>query len=944
MARASKGRGEEFEIRLLGPVQAVHRGRVLDLGGVQVRSVLAVLMLHPGQVVPRGAVIRNAWRGDPPTTASQLVTAYVSRLRSALAPAAAVVRLDAVRPGFRAGIDPNLIDAHRFAALLRQAGQDKAASEDELAIAHLQQALALWRGRSVGLEDVEAEWLRSQANALQDQRFDAMEQLAALYRRADRPSQAVRLLRAEAPRYPQRDSMIAALVEALTESGQGAAAVEVADRACDRLDQAGLPAGPLLREARRRAQRIQLTAAAGPPRQLPPDTSAFTGREREVAELVRLAEAAGAAAADAAVISAIDGMAGIGKTALAVHVGHRLAERFPDGQLFVDLHGFTRGLAPRTATDVLADLLRTLGVTSRQIPDDLGARAGLFRDQLADKRMLLVLDAAANEEQVRPLLPAHPGCLVLVTSRRRLKGLDEALVLSLDVLPMPDAVALLRTVAGPGRIPPGDPLLEQIAHLCGRLPLALRIAAALLRHRPSWTLAHLAERLHVARGALDGFGDGDRDLGGVFDLSYNALPEDQQVLFQRLGLHPGPDIDAYAAAALLDSDPNCADALLQQLVDQNLVAESPPGRYHMHDLLRGYARRLAKMQTAAEREATVDRLLVYYAHTAHRASIPIARYPRTMPNEPAPRYAPALADPHVARTWLRSEYHNLDAAHAHARAHELDCHALALASGLAEVLRTDGPWPRALELHRDAATMAEARGQADTQAAALTELARVQYLSGRYAEAGEAQNQALEIFARIGDRLGEASAMTDLGRVRRASGDLAAAGDALARALEIFREIGNRLGRATALTELARVRRLTGDYRGAENAHTQALDIYREIGSRNGEAWALNHYAATVAAAGDIERALALYRDALRMNRDLDKPDDEALSLEGAAECLLETGHTDAGISHLRQALGIFQRLGMHLATKRVRARLADTGFTAPDQSSGADPVDARAD
>lgn len=920
------GESQQVEVQLLGPVRVVCHGRALPLGGLQARSVLAVLMLHSGRVVPRRVIVGNAWRGDPPQSAQDLVTHYVSRLRSALSPVSEQICLEAVRPGFRARLAADLVDVNRFTALVRQTRQDHAAGEDEWAIAHLERAVALWRGGSLALEDVEADWLRAQAVTLQDQRCEALEQLAALYCGVGRSAHAVRLLREEAPRYPQRDQMIALLVQALADTGQGAVAVEVADRAHDALDEAGLPVGPLLRQARREAQRPRPSLnVPSPLRQLPPDTSALIGRERELVELLQLGDTTGCTPSGGVVISAIDGMAGIGKTALAVHAGHRLAARFPDGQLFLDLHGFTPGHTPRGAADLLADVLRTLGVPPQQLPQDLDARAALYRDRLSGKRILVVLDNARTEEQVRPLLPGHPGCLVLVTSRRRLKALDEAWVLSLDVLPLPHAVALLRSVAGPGRIPAADPSLEEIAQLCGLLPLALRIAAALLRHRPSWTLAHLTGRLRDGRPALAGFDDGDRDLGAVFDLSYTALPADQQFLFRRLGLYPGGDIDSYAAAALVDTDPDTADGLLQRLVDHNLLAESPPGRYRIHDLIRAHAHALAMArETETERDSVVNRLLDYYAHTAQSASIPLARFPRSAPVGPAPSHAPVLTNPRAAHAWLRAEHLNLEAAHAHARAHARESHAVALALGLAESLRTDGLWPRALELHQATALSAERLGNPGAQATALTELGRVEYLMGRYLKASDTHLRALEIVRGIDDRLGQATVLNDLGRVHQAIGDLPAAGGCHLQALDIFREIGNRLGQATALTELGRVRRLTGDLSAAADTQNQALDIYREIGNRGGEAWALNHYAATMAAIGNAMQALAFYRDALRMNRALGKPDDMAVSLEGIGECLFRGRDKKSGIRSLREALDVFEQLGMHTDAKRVRARLAD--------------------
>jgi tetratricopeptide (TPR) repeat protein len=901
----------DLEIRLLGPVRACLCGRALDLGGVQARSVLAVLLLHPGRVVPRSVIARRAWRGDPPDTAHELISNYISRLRRALAPAAAYVGLEAVHPGFRVKINADAIDAHRFTVLLRQAGRDHEARERELAITHLEQALALWHGHSLALEDVEADWLRRQAVVLQDQRLDALERLASLHHAAGQPERAAALLRDEAPHHPQRDNLISLLVRALAATGQSARAVEVADRAIDELDQAGLPIGPQLRDARRHAQRPVVSGPERPLRQLPPDTGALTGRGQELAELQQLADSVCRdGASGTVVISAIDGMAGVGKTALAVHAGHVLADRFPDGQLFVDLHGFTQGLKPRTAMDVLADVLRTLGVPPQQIPQDPAARAALYRDRLSGRRMLVVLDNAASEQQVRPLLPGRPGCLVLVTSRRRLKALDEASVLSLDVLPLADAMALLRTLAGPGRIPADDPRLEEIAQLCGLLPLALRIAAALLRHRAAWTPAHLADKLRDARPALAGFHDGDRDLSAVFDLSYAALPDDQRLLFHRLGVHPGPDIDRYAPAALLDTDPDTAESLLQHLVDHNLLTESPPGRYRMHDLIRAHARSRTGADPAPECDAALDRLLHYYAHTAQTASVPLARHPRGAPSGPTPAHAPVLLDVDAARDWLRAEYPNLDAAYTHATVHDLHEHAIVLAAALAEILRTEGRWTRALEVHQGAAEIAARQGRPAACAAALTELGRVRRLTGDFPGTVDALTRALELCREAGSDVGRAYVLTELGRVRQVTGDLPGAIHAHTRALEIFRDAGDLDGQANTLVELGRVRGLTGDFPAAAEADTRALEIFRGTGNLNGQAHALIELGTVLDVTGDPAAAADAMARALEIFQRTGDRNGEATALANLGISRRLAGDYSGAVDAHHRAVELFRATG----------------------------------
>ncbi|HEX5496301.1 MAG TPA: hypothetical protein VFX70_17180, partial [Mycobacteriales bacterium] len=325
-----------------------------------------------------------------------------------------------------------------------------------------------------------------------------------------------------------------------------------------------------------------------------------------------------------------------------------LADHYPDGQLFIDLYGFTQGTAPRDPGDALATLLSSLGVPPGHLPADLSARAAFYRDRLAGTRTLILLDNAADEAQVRPLLPAADTCLVLITSRRRLKALDDALPLPLDVLPPEEAVTLLRKAARLDDHPRDEPLLGRAAELCGYLPLALLIAGALLRTGgKAWDLTALVGWLgaRLPGRELAGYTDETRSLKPVFDLSYRNLPEDQRLLFRRLGLLPGPEIDAHAAAALLDTDLERASRLLQRLSDHSLLTGASPGRYRPHNLIRAHARTLAAtLDSEPEREVAQGRLLHYYAHTAQIASVPIARLPRPGPHGPAPAHAPDLTD------------------------------------------------------------------------------------------------------------------------------------------------------------------------------------------------------------------------------------------------------------------------------------------------------------
>jgi hypothetical protein len=379
-------------------------------------------------------------------------------------------------------------------------------------------------------------------------------------------------------------------------------------------------------------------------RQLPSPPQMFTGRTREMAALDQVHDAS------TVVISAIDGMAGIGKTALAVHLAHRIADRYPHGQLFIDLHGHTPGMAPREPAEALDYLLRALGVPGPQIPADLDDRAALYRTRLADQKMLILLDDAATETQVAPLLPGSPDCLVLITSRRRLSGLDPTHTLSLDTLPAPEAASLFVQTAGEGRLSDEPPdLVAELVELCGRLPLAIRIAAARLRSHPAWSLHHLVQRLRDQQHRLSELEAGQRSVAATLDLSYQHLSPDLQRTYRLLGLHPGPDIDMYATAALLDSTLPTVRQMLDHLLDAHLLFEPAAGRYRFHDLTRAHAAHTAaRVQTQATRRTALNRLADYYRHTAavavdaaypyereRRPEVPLARPRRARPDRRA---------------------------------------------------------------------------------------------------------------------------------------------------------------------------------------------------------------------------------------------------------------------------------------------------------------------
>ena len=709
-------------------------------------------------------------------------------------------------------------------------------------------------------------------------------------------------------------------------------------------------------------------------RTLPRDIASFTGRRQELQELVDAATDA-ADSGGTVGVHAIGGMAGIGKTALAVHAAHRLAGRFPGGQIFLPLHGHTPGRQPVGPADALASLLLTIGLPAAQIPAGLEARTGLWRDRLAGRQLLLVLDDAADSEQVRPLLPGAGGCLVLVTSRRRLSALEEARTISLDTLLPEEAAGLLVRLAVRPGLSSADPAVREITRLCGYLPLAIGMLARQLYHHPVWTVAGRAAELAAAVDRLELLATENVSVAAAFDLSYADLAPDQQLLFRRLGLYPGADIDGYAAAALDGTGLGQARRSLEALYDQYLLTEPVTDRYRMHDLIREHARALAgRLDPDDDQEQAIGRLLDYYQHAAARADALIARQDRAA--APAagtgPAAVPVLADREQALAWARAERASLLACLDHAAAAGQHARVIALTAGLAGLLRHDGPWDQAITRHATAMQAARLLGDRPAQADALTNLGDVRRLTGDYPGAardlqealgiypdlgdppgqagaliylGKARRltgdypdaardlqEALGIYRNLGDRPGQADALTYLGVVRLASGDYPGAARALEEALDISRDLGDRLGQADALTNLGGVRTVTGDYPAAVRTLEEALDIHRDLGNRLGQADTLNNLGAARLMAGDYPGAARDLEEALDVSRDIGSRRGQADAISALGLVRLMTGDYLAAARDLEQSLGIHRDMGdrrgqANALTSLGRVRLASGDY-----------------
>jgi len=704
------------------------------------------------------------------------------------------------------------------------------------------------------------------------------------------------------------------------------------------------------------------------PRQLPSDVYGFTGRSAELTRLNALLDEALADPVAAVVISAVAGTAGVGKTALAVHWAHQVADQFPDGHLYVDLRGYDPE-QPVEPADALAGWLRALGVDGADIPAELSERAARYRTLLAGRRMLIVLDNAYGVEQARPLLPGTGSCFVVVTSRDSLTGLvarHGARRLDLDLLSPAEGRELLRALVG-DRVDADPEAAATMVERCARLPLALRIAAELAVARPAAPLSKLVFELGDERGHLDPFevdSDERSAVRAVFSWSYRRLPAAAARTFRVLGLGPGPDADLYAAAALAGSDLDTARQALDTLVRAHLVDTGEAGRFRMHDLLRAYAAELAGVEDSEpDRRAALTRLQHHYLATAAAALdvlFPAERHRR--PRVPAyTGPAPPVTPEDRARGWLDAERVNLIAAITYAADHGWPTQACYLAATIARYLDFSTRYSDSLIVHGHALRAAREHGDHYSETVARLNLGSTYYYLGRYDDALAHYQDAAEGFHQEGDRIGETRGLTSTGVIyaqlgrydlaldhyrkalalSRETGDrvqtavltgwvgheLGRLGeyddgiDHLRRALAEFRAIGFPLREAEVLTDLGEVHVWAGRYDEVPDLTGQSLAIERRIGNRYGEVHALNILAEGQRGRGRTVEALAAHREALDLAREIGHREDEARALDGIARVQYGTGDRAAAARHWRQALDLYTALRMAQADE-VRARL----------------------
>ncbi|QXV57356.1 tetratricopeptide repeat protein [Amycolatopsis sp. TNS106] len=859
------------EIQLLGPVGIrAGDGKVDVPSQSAVVRLLAVLALEAGKPVRASTLVDQVWLDDGRAEPGRgTLRRNIDHLRDDLVAAGGSrdwLTWDQAARTWTLTVKPDAVDYHRFYDEITLACND---ADWE----RLRQALATRHGTV--LANVHNGWADDARRKLRQHRQTAAKLLFTHLLNARRHDDLIALLGPCEDDIVYDENLLLLGAEALAAAGRHA---EV-DAWAARLDKRNHDEGGVGRSITTHASLQKLIAdPPGPATRsvapealaLPRDIADFTGREPELATLLGAVENAADTGATTIAIHAIDGMPGVGKTALAIHAAHRLALRFPQGQMLLPLHGHAPGQKPATPFDALHSLLTALGVHAEVLSahKSVDQRARLWRSQMSDRRMLVILDDAATHDQVEPLLPGTPGSLVIITSRNRLPELDDVHPVSLDIVnPEEGAVMLLRRA----RRTTGTTNAEQVARvveLCGYLPIAIAVAASQLRTHPAWSVRYLADQLADAYDRLDELQAGERSVRAVFDTSVQDLPADQRELFTLLGEHHGPDIAPHATAALADTTPARARHLLRALHTRNLVQETGPDRYRLHDLLRIYAHTRASDIDPQQRHDATTRTLDYYLHTAHTATSFLPMYSRRLPITPvAPLYPRPITTPADAMAWLNIELPALATAIHHTQ-NTHPTHTLQLSTTLHSYFRTAGQWNHAHTIHQTAITVATRNNDPYIQGTALSELGAVYRRRGDLDAAEDAQTRALQLYTESGSLLGQGNALSELGRVYRLRGDLDAAEDAQTRALQLCIDSGDLVGQGDALTDLGQVYRRRGDLDAAENAQTRALQLYTESGSLLGQGGAFNELGRVYRLRGDLDaaedaqtRALQLYTE-----------------------------------------------------------------------------------
>ncbi len=957
-----------MEFRTLGPIELWSAGRRQDLGPARVRCILAMLLLTPRTVVPVETLIDRLWDARPPPKARESLSVYIARLRASLRQAVGdSVQLAGRARGYVLEVDPEAVDLHQFRRLRRQAHALAASGDCDHAAMLLHEADGLWRGQA--LAGIRGDWVARMRDSLEEERRAAVLDRIGYELELGRHADLVGELRHLLAQYPLDETLVAHQMTALYWSGRPADALSLYRETRSRLvDEQGTEPGPVLSELHQRIlgrdpelaiEPSRPPGRAAPPDTLPPETAEFVGRDEE---LELLTGEHGSTPG----IAVIAGMPGVGKTALAVRAARLVSGHYPDGTLYLNLRSHDPGSPSLDPAEALHRLLQMLSVPAAQIPGTIGERVALWRAHLSRRRAVVILDDAAGHDQVRPLLPVTGRSLILITTRRRLPDSQDTRTLTLDVLPVDDAIALFRRIAGEGRSQDTDQVATTVG-LCGRLPLAIQLTASRIARHGPLSLGGLIEELSQFPAWLGGTSAASPEVIAAFDLSYRALEPDHQRFFRRLGVSPCAGLSLPAAAALGGCTLAEAEKALVTLLDCHLLARTPDGQFRFHDLIRGYAAvRAARDDPEAEQRQAVGRLLEYYLHTADQADRVLHPFRRRTPAQVSQLQAggPVLRTQEDAAVWLESEWRNILQAARHAGRHERKQKCADLTHALADFVEIKAYWDEAIAAHTVALQACRDLADPARIARASLALSAVLQQTGRHEAALPLAEEAAAIYRLLADRSGEAESLDQIGlahqRTARSREALAYFDEArilyhaaeatrgvadtlshsgiacwhlgrypeanahLHAALSLYRDVGDQRGEAKALNNLGRIRLCDGRHREALDAYQKSLRIFRQIGGAQNEAILYQNIGNVHHYKGSYEEGLAACRRSLAIYRDIGDLPNEADVLNDIGAIYQSAGCHDEALIHHQKARLIAEEIGNLSQQLIALRRIAD--------------------
>ncbi|MFJ2672707.1 AfsR/SARP family transcriptional regulator [Streptomyces sp. NPDC087525] len=976
----------EFEIRLSGSVEVRAAGRRKELGSIKTRLAFAALAWDASRTVSVDTLIHRIWDDDPPGKARDALYVHISRIRRALESVAGsdAPAVDSRTNSYVMNVDPDRVDLRRYTSCVDQARSLKDSDDEGEALRLLDHAESLWRGEP--LAGITAYWAGQLRLTIGERSLIAAMVRAEILMAAGKFADAVPVLLPLAEEHPVDEALVEQLALALYGSRRAAEATKLLQRTRQRVVRdVGLDASRRLRQVhqgiisetpvaalleqagivRRTVSRPAGTIPDNVPRDIP-----WVGRDDELRRLTAaLSETSGPSSGGSApvvTIEAIDGMGGVGKTSMAVHLAHQLRDLFPAGRIYLHLHGHADDRPPLSAAHALGELLRLLGTPPKELPQGLAELVSLWRTTVRDRRMLVILDDAAGPAQVRPLLPGASPTAVIVTSRQRLPGLPGVRPVSLDVLPREDAIALFNQRLGARRAAREADTAE-IVRICGYLPLAVDVLASRLLARPSWTPSDLLKQLTDGGGKLSQLRDGERNVSHVFAASYRWLTPLQRLVFRRIGLHFGLEFGPHAVAALAGLSFEATEDALEELLAHHLIFERSPHRFTMHDLLRVYARTLiddgsdsvgaefdrgteADRDTESDSDQALRRLVDHYMSVADRADRLAYRVRSRIPVGDRPPTAwPEIADARAAERWLIAEGANLMAALDWTRRHGSEGQLALFVHVLAGYWNVEGHLVTAEPLLRRAVAHWRAVGDDAARGRALLDLSALCSQSGQYEEAHSTANEALGIARALNDSELESESIHQLSLPLWHTGQYVLAqtlqerslalrmqfndGFQIARshnllgithlqlgrhqeaidcfllALSGFADAGDDRGRYRTLNNIAELYQKIGNLESAERAYREAIDVSSDMGGKGDRATLQMNLASVLTALGKIDEALTLYGGALVALRAVEDARGEGIALNGTGRAHRAAGRGEQALAKHIAALAVMRRI-----------------------------------